>query len=673
MQSQVLFPLHEDLTPDPTRNEPGVWIRRLCILSSPNLDALIREVPFECGLNFIRTEERGDLEENVVAHSVGKTLLMRLIRYTLGEPNYASGESQAELAKLLPNGLVVAHWRVNGEDWLVRRQLHDHEPNSTYCVHWQREAESSSGPTSDGATARSILAACMDAKDDDRVPFKSFLKKLDSVIAEDLPRLELAKDRIPHWEDLIGWFARDCECGYRQANEWRHPDLNAGHTGDLNQNKLMMQWLCGLMSADEAELRNQHRQLLADQRKTKAAAEKHSRTALLKEESLRDSMDRPKTSDSSASKGKTDLFEENKEPSVTEKAESMLKNSIKLLEELKAKSPVTALEKNATAVQAKLDQANTAAGELKGELTAAIKYQRDLKAADRNNPLLKHCNETPCGLRNHFDRVRDLGRDETIDDKLIDTDQTVRQLSDQEKAATENCKALQDELKRAQQALEAAKDKQAESERLLIEQIGRWKQHVVDAKRFDAVAKEASTYDSAVNNLAKAIDDSSAKQEAARKTLEHTKRVVNASAAYTQVLQRVFNESATGTIQVDGFGLQPKPAKQLTPGGRALSAMATVVSFDLACVMLSIAGVGNHLRFLIHDSPREGEMEMPLFKRIFDVACYLESCFGKSLPSFQYIVTTTKAPPSYCTETEPHTRLVLHGRDEEGRLLKCKF
>ncbi len=30
----------------------------------------------------------------------------------------------------------------------------------------------------------------------------------------------------------------------------------------LNQNKLMMQWLCGLMSADEAELRNQHRQLL---------------------------------------------------------------------------------------------------------------------------------------------------------------------------------------------------------------------------------------------------------------------------------------------------------------------------------------------------------------------------------------------------------------------------
>jgi hypothetical protein len=253
----------------------------------------------------------------------------------------------------------------------------------------------------------------------------------------------------------------------------------------------------------------------------------------------------------------------------------MIKNSIELLDELTANSPVPALEKNVAAIQVQLDQANTAAGESKGEL--------------------------------------------------------------------------------------------------LIEQIGRWKQHLVDAKRLDAVAKEASTHDSAVTNLAKAIDDSSARQETARKTLEQTKRVANASAAHTQVLRRVFNEAATGTIQVDGFGLQSKPAKQLTPGGRALSAMATVVSFDLACVMLSIAGVGNHLRFLIHDSPREGEMEMPLFKRIFDVACYLENCFGDAPPSFQYIVTTTKAPPSYCIDGERHTRLTLHGRDDEGRLLKRTF
>jgi len=246
-------------------------------------------------------------------------------------------------------------------------------------------------------------------------------------------------------------------------------------------------------------------------------------------------------------------------------------------------------------------------------------------------------------------------------------------LSAKEKDATENCKAIQDALKRAERALATAMCNQAEDEQILIQQIGRWEQHVVDAKRLYAVAIEASTQNSAVTNLAEEIDHSSARQETARKTLEQAKRVANASAAYTQVLQRVFNDAATGAIHVDRFGLQPKPAKHFTPGGRALTAMAMVVSFDLACVMISIAGVGNHPRFLIHDSPRAGEMEMPLFKRIFDVACYLESCFSDALPSFQYIVTTTKAPPSYCTKNEPHTRLILHGRDNDGRLLRLTF
>ena len=33
MQEHVLFPVHEDLTPDPARTEPSVWIRRFSILS----------------------------------------------------------------------------------------------------------------------------------------------------------------------------------------------------------------------------------------------------------------------------------------------------------------------------------------------------------------------------------------------------------------------------------------------------------------------------------------------------------------------------------------------------------------------------------------------------------------------------------------------------------------
>lgn len=82
-----------------------------------------------------------------------------------------------------------------------------------------------------------------------------------------------------------------------------------------------------------------------------------------------------------------------------------------------------------------------------------------------------------------------------------------------------------------------------------------------------------------------------------------------------------------------------------------------------------INAIDNHPRFIMHDSPREDELEMSLLKRIFDVTCDLESCFGSSMPSFP----TTKAARSYCSESHLHTRLVLRARGEEGRLLKMRL
>jgi len=653
MQDPDLFPLHEDLVPDPTRTEPAVWIERLVILREPSVNAVIRQVPFECGMNIIRTEERTDLEEDVVAHSVGKTLLMRLIRYSLGEPNYASNESQDDLANALPDALIVAHWHVAGEDWIVRRPLHDHDPASATAIRgciWHE--------------ALNVQA--------DTVSLKSFLKRLDTVNRGDLPAFEIAKDRRPQWSDILGWLARDCECGYRQANEWRHQDTNLGKPNDLNVNKLLMQWLCGLMSADEAELRNERRQLLVEQGKAKASAEKQTRAASFREDGLRDSMKRPKDA-KERPQPKSDLFGDVPEPTLTDKAESMLRSLRKILEEIRANSPISSLATRVSLIQAKLDQANKTAGEATGNLKSAKKYQCDLKSAHLEPKHLDKCPDNPCGLRNLLKHHREAGKDEAAEDNLANVNSEIADQTESELRANEACKQITDELDVAKSELEAAKGKLADNERKLNERIGRWKQHVKDAVRIAKLTTETLQQESALADLIKTVDASSTKQESARATLEHGQLVSEASVAYTQVLQRVFNKSASGIVQVDGHGLQPKPAKQLTPGGRALSAMATVISFDLACVMASIAGIGNHPRFLIHDSPREGEMEMPLFKRIFDVACYLESCFQGTTPSFQYIVTTTKAPPSYCAEHEPHTRLVLHGRSDEGRLLRQTF
>jgi hypothetical protein len=69
MQSQVLFPLHEDLTPDPPCFEPSIWILPFRILSNRVLTVLIREVKSEVRHDAIRLNELGNLEEDVEAYS----------------------------------------------------------------------------------------------------------------------------------------------------------------------------------------------------------------------------------------------------------------------------------------------------------------------------------------------------------------------------------------------------------------------------------------------------------------------------------------------------------------------------------------------------------------------------------------------------------------------------
>ena len=101
-----------------------------------------------------------------------------------------------------------------------------------------------------------------------------------------------------------------------------------------------------------------------------------------------------------------------------------------------------------------------------------------------------------------------------------------------------------------------------------------------------------------------------------------------------------------------------------------MSVMTTVLAFDIACVPASAYGVGHHPRFLMHDSPREGDMEGPLFRRLFEIVHDLEKQFTNAADvSFQYIVTTTSEPPRALSNPHgPYVVLTLDATDDDGRL-----
>lgn len=124
---------------------------------------------------------------------------------------------------------------------------------------------------------------------------------------------------------------------------------------------------------------------------------------------------------------------------------------------------------------------------------------------------------------------------------------------------------------------------------------------------------------------------------------------------------------------IDAKGLRPEPNESIAANGAALSTLATVIGLDLACLTASVCGLGYHPRFVIHDSPREAELESVLFNRIFHLVGDLEDAFGTAhAPSFQYIVTTSSQVPAKFAK-KPYTREVLDARQDSGLLLKARF
>ena len=96
-----------------------------------------------------------------------------------------------------------------------------------------------------------------------------------------------------------------------------------------------------------------------------------------------------------------------------------------------------------------------------------------------------------------------------------------------------------------------------------------------------------------------------------------------------------------------------------------------ILAFDLAALISSIEGRGQHPRFLLHDGPREADMASDLYQKLFLLARELEISFGPNrTPNFQYIVTTTEPPPEDLQSPPWRLEPILDASTKQGRLLK---
>ena len=154
------------------------------------------------------------------------------------------------------------------------------------------------------------------------------------------------------------------------------------------------------------------------------------------------------------------------------------------------------------------------------------------------------------------------------------------------------------------------------------------------------------------------------RQEAHRR--QHARVVARLSALYDGVVKGIAGHRARARLDLTGRGIA---ARVELGGDRETVAMDSLktLAFDIAALLLSLEGHGPTPAFLIHDSPREADLGLSLYHRLFRFVAAQEPAGDE--PPFQYIITTTTEPPEELRES-PYLVARLGGADARERLLR---
>ena len=638
----------EDFAPAIDRTHPVLWVRRVVVVPNRSVSVEpIRELEFRRGLNIIATATPEERVDGVVGHNVGKTLLTRLIRYCLGEQQFAREPVRDAIAKEFPEAFVIAEIIIEGCCWIVRRPI--------------GTARSSESGFIEANEWRSILP-------DDVVVgrMSAFVEIIERATVSQFATTSLPhQGRVIRWLDILAWLSRDQYCRYRHPLQWRTAWTESG-TVDLHDEdaSVLIRLVMDLLDQDEAKLISRHKKLLSDltdQRSTvKRSEEQLSRTREFLRTRLR--IDDELLTD--------DLFGE----TARSRAETVKKEIQKALDDLSEKSGLTELGADLTekknAVVRKEQQVETRQADrqtIEAELKTCQTASEDAFAdtfAELTNPCTLPIGECPlkgCKSPGQRDPFRDMQVQQKTAE-LQRLDQLLAELNSQ-----------LDELRLQRDGVQQEFDLKDRSVRVTREQLETklWSNNAL-IDEVDQFRKTQRTQQKAIENLTKVerqVEDSREAHHAAHEQMARKQHVLNSH--FNRVLKTLMASEMQGRIEINMRGLHLELYGRESTPGEAL-ATETALGLDLACLSASICGLGSLPRFIIHDSPREADLESHIYARLFEFIVELEQSFGDQQPSFQYIITTTTPPPTELSQS-PFLLLTLDARTEDGLLLRRRF
>jgi hypothetical protein len=634
------------------RIEPRLWVRRVAIFSDSK--TIIRDVPLKPGLNIVWTPDMSNSGNRALAHGSGKTTFCRLLRGCLGEPGYATDTQRSRIFAQLPNGLVAAEVLIDGVCWVSVRPLG--LPGGEFVV---RAASIEDAITRGRREGDPALI--------DPLVIETFFPMMAGATPSDVSR-----DQI--WDVLRGWLTRDQECRLADILAWRSAQTQSrsraqvlGETSKLTMVRLALRAFDGeeqvaalrerqLMTAAEDERRRQgyQQQRYLDGLKLVRAALgvsdeisfddtlDHKGLVSLAEAELAKAMraELPKPPDVGSIFARLNLLNDERRGLET-KLQTTLKNrDLKQGEADRCRSEANMGEIDITQGGVRVCPVCRTSVDDALAKGCGISLERcDLKAL-RTSIAEKRANAT---------RLDEEARNATHESSRLEA--LINQLGPRRNALEQEVESADEGSRLAQAAAKGIQDRIYRARRILDD--------VRSLRETETAVKTTPPGTAALDAVRAQLDAGRSRARAAIRTLEER---------YQGIMAAWLPEGVEGIVKLDGNGL--KVDAQFAGRGEVSTAALDslkIVAFDLAALHMAVEEKADLPAFLVHDSPREADLDGQLYERLFSLLYQWEE--SSAAPCFQYIVTTTTAPPRDL-QSERHVRLQMSSTPPTMRLFR---
>lgn len=640
-------------------SEPSIWVKEVKFLRklAPGEENLIRHISLHPGVNVLWADANSENGEADAGHSAGKTTFCRILRYILGEKRFGNEQTQRSIKDNFNEAYVVAEVRVSKQSWLICLPLG-----------WKQTKVAAKG-----CTLKDLLSENLPDSS-----WQDYLDALEAVSTESLNASTLPNGTVLNWSHLIQWLTRDQEARYNSLHVWRAPssDSDSPELPAASDRYYVVRSLLGFISDTEQKLLVKDQKLSARKTYLEREIPKREYHSQIDRERLEEDFPEQippfedelfiKTVNSTLDKHQerlekeiSDLQENASIDSYSDKLEIASKFAAELKARLQNESKDLELHENA------LKKLNKERAATEDDMMTLCESQPTKTFTLCQTPIfIAYANKCPC--------LPDQVKKDDID-PLHSFEEDIKLYRRKVEAQGEAVSKLNKQCENAEKAIISLKAEANNSQSALSRQVNPKRNELLEVFHLRSHAKNAhnswSQLQGYVTELLDINKELSTTQSLLQKHREDGRSDLSTlRATLESIAWKILGKEYSIDLKVTPKKIKINLNKR---GDRSSVAMETlkVLLFDIASLVYGVEGHCRHPRFLVHDSPREADISLGIYHKLFLSMIELHKSFGEREPNFQYIITTTEAPPEEAKDKK-YLIEMLDASHEDGRLLK---